>query len=277
MNRNPVLENDFLRIVLDLDMGGRIISFYDIKRDLEQLWYDPARVPMDPALDYDGNFAGGMDELLPCDLPERGYPDHGELWNLPLECQTGDDSLTVSGTLPISRLAYKRSMRLSANSLICDNCITNTSGQAVEFLWKLHAALAIAPGDKFIAPYNCVQAADPGDWSKLPDSMPQQWQNPYTIAGFDGSSDFFYLTDPTGSELILQRSNGSSFICRFDGKVFPLSWVFASFGRLNGSRTLIMEPCTNYPASLEDAARHGVCAMLENNCSINTRIIWTIQ
>ena len=50
MSRNPVLENDFLRIELDLDMGGRVISFYDKKREFEQLWYDAARVkPRDRA------------------------------------------------------------------------------------------------------------------------------------------------------------------------------------------------------------------------------------
>ena len=72
MSRNPVLENDFLRIELDLDMGGRVISFYDKKREFEQLWYDAARVPMNPALDYDGNFAGGMEHgLFECDAGGR--------------------------------------------------------------------------------------------------------------------------------------------------------------------------------------------------------------
>lgn len=277
MSRNPVLENEFLRIELDLDMGGRVISFYDKKREFEQLWYDAARVPMDPALDYDGNFAGGMDELLPNDLPERGYPDHGELWSLPLECSSNENTLTVSGTLPVSKLAYSRTMYLDGCSLVSDCCITNTAQEPVDFLWKLHAALAIAPGDKFIAPYNCVQAADPGDWSKARDCMPRKWQNPYVIAPFDGKSDFFYLTDPTACELVLERTNGSRFICSFDGRVFPLTWVFASFGRLNDSRTLIMEPCTSYPISLDEAAAKGVCAGLGANESIKTQIRWTVK
>ena len=41
-----------------------------------------------PGTDYDSNFWGGIDELLPNDIDEKidtiDYPDHGELWTTAL-------------------------------------------------------------------------------------------------------------------------------------------------------------------------------------------------
>ena len=98
----PILENDYLKITVDPSHGGRIIGFLNKLRGAEQIWYDPSRLPVDPALDYDGNFAGGMDELLPNDPPEDGFPDHGELWTLPLNWRTrsGWDSAAQRACLP---------------------------------------------------------------------------------------------------------------------------------------------------------------------------------
>ena len=54
---------------------------FDKESQVEFLWYDASRLPVKPELDYDENFASRIDELLPCDLPEHGVPDHGELWH----------------------------------------------------------------------------------------------------------------------------------------------------------------------------------------------------
>ena len=59
---NPVLENSLLRIEVDPKHGGRITSFFVKASQTELLWYDASRLPVNPTLDYDGNFAGGMDE-----------------------------------------------------------------------------------------------------------------------------------------------------------------------------------------------------------------------
>ena len=58
---NPVLENSLLRIEVDPEHGGRVTSFFAKMTQTELLWYDASRLPVNPALDYDGNFAGGMD------------------------------------------------------------------------------------------------------------------------------------------------------------------------------------------------------------------------
>lgn len=272
----PVIENDFLRITVDPAHGGRIIGFWDKLRGTEQLWYDPSRLPVNPALDYDGNFAGGMDELLPNDPPEDGFPDHGELWTLPLNCREGNGKLLLQGDLPLCRLAYRREMYLAENTLIAEYRLENTTNHPQDFLWKLHAALQIECGDVLDVPAECVQAADPGNWSKGLHGMPLRWNGKYTVPEMDGTSDFFYLTGLTGNEIRLTHGNGTIFSCRFDPAIFRSVWIFASFGRLNGARTLIMEPCTNYPGTLAEARSSKVCARLKPGEYIHTKVTWTL-
>ena len=272
----PGIENDHLRITVDPAHGGRIIGFLDKLRGTEQLWYDPSRLPVNPELDYDGNFAGGIDELLPNDPPEEGFPDHGELWTLPLNCKPERGELLLDGKLPLSGLSYHRKMHLEGNSLIAEYQIENTAVHSLDFLWKPHAALQIECGDALDVPAQCVQAADPANWSKASHGMPCQWMGKYTVPEMDGSSDFFYLTGLTGNEIRLTRRDGTVFCCRFDPAIFRCVWIFASFGRLNGSRTLIMEPCTNYPGTLAEARRSKVCASLNPGESIHTTVKWAI-
>lgn len=273
-----ILENPCLRITVDPAYGGRVTSFFAKKTAREFLWFDRTRLPADPALDYDGNFAGGMDELLPCDLPENGWPDHGELWTLPLDVEeaTGE-KLTLAGSLPKSEIYYRRTMSLQENSLVSEYTLRNIGKEPVSFLWKMHAALRISRGDRFFAPAQCVQAADPGNWSRSANGMPERWCGDYIIPEMDGSSDFFYLTALEEGSIRLVRTDGGVFRCDFDLKQFSAVWIFASFRRLNGSQTLVMEPCTNYPILISDAKKAKICAQLGPQKEFHTRVIWTAE
>ena len=272
-----VLENSLLRIEVDPDHGGRITSFFSKATRTEFLWYDANRLPVNPALDYDGNFAGGMDELVPCDFPEHGFPDHGELWTQPLYACCEAEQLVLEGVLPKCGLRYRRAMRLERNAMVSLYTLENTNSAPLDFMWKLHAALAIAPGDHLVVPAHCQQAADPGDWSKAATALPACWKGACDIPPMDGTSDFFYLTDLQDGMMELHRQDGQCFRCDFDTAVFPCAWVFASFGRLNGSRTLIMEPCTNYPVALDDAVKAKCCAHLEPGETLATEVRWSVS
>lgn len=271
------LKNEALQVLVDPEHGGRIVSFVELRGGTEFVCYDPRRLPVDPSLDYDGNFAGGFDELLPNDPPEDGFPDHGELWTLPLTAEWEKNALRLSGTLPLSRLRYERRMCLDGNALISEYRLVNTGKRPLDFLWKLHAALRIAEGDCFMAPAGCVQAADPGEWSLAADGMPRRWPGKYPIPGRNGRSDFFYLTDLDRGELVLKRADGHVFTCRYAPEVFACAWVFASFGRLNDAYTLIMEPATNYPCSLAGARQSRTCAGLNPGETLAATVRWQAE
>lgn len=107
-----------------------------------------------PGADYDSNFWGGIDELIPNDIPENidsiSYPDHGELWTTVLDYNTSSDQVSVFGKMPLCELHYHKAISLDADlpQIRIDYKIKNESKKRRHFLWKLHAALIIKKGDR---------------------------------------------------------------------------------------------------------------------------------
>jgi hypothetical protein len=100
------LESDHLRVDVAPGVGGRVVSLVEKSGGHEFLWRNRAlRLESLPAgSEYDPNFFGGIDELLPNDIPEEingvACPDHGALWTLPLAWRCDGARLTLEGTLP---------------------------------------------------------------------------------------------------------------------------------------------------------------------------------
>ncbi len=230
-----------------------------------------------------------MDELIPTDIPETingiDCPDHGELWTLALEAEPGADKdgdwLNLSGRLPLFGLDYRRSMRLDNNHLICEYRITNNAETERKFLWKLHAAMAVQPGDRIVCPAACAQVADP-DWSRCKSIKPFAWPDAdgldmSVVPQPDGSTEFLYLFELSTGHMGLKAQDGARLDCFFDEQVFPCCWYFASHGGLDGAYTAVLEPCTTMPISVNQAAQEGFCSQLQPGESINTTVKWTIS
>src|SRR3989442_445486 len=112
------LESDVLRADIAPNVGGRLVSLVEKSGGHEFLWRNHA-LPLQslPAgSEYDPNFYGGIDELLPNDMPEEingvAFPDHRELWTLPLARQCDEERLKLTGTLPRFGLRYEREVLL---------------------------------------------------------------------------------------------------------------------------------------------------------------------
>ena len=282
-----VLENGFLRVEVAPGIGGRVVSLQHLSSGREFLWRNPnlALVRSLPGAEYDPNFYGGMDELLPNDAPEVidgiTCPDHGELWTLPLTAETREGELILSGRLPLFGLAYERSMGLEENRLICRYRITNPTTSARRFLWKLHAALAVRRGDRIVCPAGSAQAADPA-WSRRKTTAPFDWPSAdgldmSIVPEPDGSTEFLYLYDLRDGLMALEAADGAGISCRFDTSVFPCCWYFASHGGMDGAFVGVLEPCTNMPMSVNEADAEGFCAGLQPGDQLETTVVWTLD
>jgi hypothetical protein len=236
-----------------------------------------------PGSAYDPNFYGGIDEVIPGDLPETiagiENPDHGELWTLALDAQIDLDTLVLHGQLPQWGLHYTKrvSLQPGTSSLHLDYRIQNNSGQQRIFLWKLHAALEISPGDRLICPAELAVAADP-HWSRWHSPAPFAWplvegQRADIIPAPNGTTDFLYLYGLWDGLVGLQsRERGCQFTIRFDPVIFPYVCYFASYGGFDGHYTAVLEPCTAMPLSVNEAARLNQCSVLAPGEQITTRI-----
>jgi hypothetical protein len=279
------LESDLLKVDVAPAIGGRVVSLVEKTTGHEFLWRNSALSLMclPPGSEYDPNFYGGIDELLPNDMPETinglACPDHGELWTTALDWGIEDGCLRLRGQLPRFGLVYEREMSLRADTPCVDLAyrFTNPTNQPRQFLWKLHAALAVAPGDVIECPARKAQVVDLA-WSRFHTLAPFDWpmiegQAANVVPAPGSATDFFYLFDLSAGDMAWRRPGaGLRFAYQFDLKVFRFAWLFASYGGFNGHYTVVLEPCTAMPISVNDAAAKRQCSDLKPGEILETKV-----
>lgn len=266
-------------------LGGKITSVFNKHLQKEFLWTNQ-NLPLkmnEQGADYDTNFYGAIDELLPSDVAETvdglSYPDHGELWTTPLQYEEAGEKITVSGTLAISGLHYSKTIYADDNSpvIYTSYSITNKTASTRSFLWKLHAALQVQEGDKIISSARFGQVVDPA-YSRFTTTDPFAWpiienMDASIIPENDNTVDFFYLYDTQiGDMQLLSADEQHLFSYRYDTKVFPYEWMFASYGAFLDHYVAILEPCTNMPMSIQEAKAKGQCAILQPGETLTTTV-----
>jgi hypothetical protein len=264
-----------LEVTVAPAVGGRIVQIQHLGSGHQFLWNNSnlSLTGVPRGGDYDSNFFGGIDELLPNDLIEAvdgvEYPDHGELWTTPLEWAWDGDVLVVRGLLELSGLLYERRLRLGGEAPLIDlhYRIENRADSPRHFLWKLHAAMNVKEGDLIDCPARHGQVVDL-DYSRFNTTEPFAWptlqgEAVNVIPPQNGTVDFYYLYGLQEGRMAWRRpSSRLRFEYRFDTTVFPYAWLFASQGGFGDHYTAILEPCTTMPISVNDAIPLGQCSRL---------------
>jgi hypothetical protein len=278
-------ENEFLSFEIAPAAGGKITSIFNKRLQKEFLWTNKnVRLEIHQAgADYDTNFLGGIDELIPNDIPETidaiVYPDHGELWTTRLDHELLADRIAVFGKLKLSGLYYKKTVRLDSLGPIVhlDYRIRNESKTTRHFLWKMHAALRIEAGDQLITGAKKARVVDAA-YSRFKDMDEFSW--PF-IEGMDaskvpernGEMDFFYLYAAEEPEMSLVTGKGRHlFRYNYEKGVFPFQWYFASYGGFLGHYVAVLEPCSSMPMSVTEASREGQCTALSPGEELTTTV-----
>jgi hypothetical protein len=267
------------------ELGGRIVQIRHRGSGHEFLWNNAGLplAPQPPGSPYDPNFYGGIDELIPNDIPEVidgiACPDHGELWTTPLRWNWDESSLSLQGQLPLFGLNYERRMTLRPDRPMIDlrYRIVNESNGPRHFMWKLHAAIAVAEGDEIECPARHAQVVDL-QYSRFTTLTPFEWpeiegERANFVPARDGTVDFFYLYGLLAGRIAWKRPiQKLKFEYQFDTATFPFAWLFATYGGFDGHYTAILEPCTTMPISVNDAISIGRCSRLEPGESLLTDV-----
>jgi hypothetical protein len=153
-----ILENAQLRVVILPELGAKIWSVYYKPADREMLWHNPrfGPRPTPNGARYDDWFCGGWDELFPNDPPViidgDPYPDHGELWSMPYAWEvvrSSSDEVTIrfdrAGVVTPTRSEKWLTPRRDESKVRIRYRFINDGPTPLDFVWKLHPALAIGP------------------------------------------------------------------------------------------------------------------------------------
>lgn len=290
-----VIENSHLRLVILPELGGKLWSLVYKPLDREIFWHNPRMAPR-PAFygaAYDDWFCGGWDELFPNDAPTSFagdlYPDHGEWWAMPFAWEITTqraDEVTVhlrrAGVVTNTTVERWITVRDDAARVELRYRIRNDGPQPLDFLWKLHPALAISPHARLELP-DCTVLPDPAFNDRL-DKQPFAWPHARSAQGDAvdmrvvpapdaATCDFYYATDLAAGWCALSDAQ-ARYRCEltFDPAVFRSVWVFGAYGGWRGHYVTILEPCTGYPYRLEDAVAQGTAIRLAAGEELETTV-----
>lgn len=298
--RAILLENELLRAVVLPEAGAKIWQITYKPLDADLLWNNPrippARLPSNSR--YDDVWSGGWDELFPNDevsvIEGESYPDHGELWTGEWDAEpwsrADEAGVRLRYVTPISSIEVEKTIRLRCNQprIEFQHRFTNRGRAAFPFLWKLHPAMAVTPQHLIDFPpmQVALEAAFPGTLARAPELS--QWPLIKTPAGCidlrrvtpedTGQLYFFYGTQMKGNWCALTNiATGLACGLQFDPKVFPYSWLFATYGGWRNYNVAVLEPCTGYPLNfqaMKAAGRHRTLAPGE---SLQTDVRFLVQ
>ncbi len=176
-----------LSLTLVPELGGKISSLRDERTGREWLWRHPRlayqTVPPAGGRSYVAEAdTGGWDEcfpsVAPCPYPSAPWAgaaiqDHGELWSqaaIPEVTESAETILLRTRWRGIALpYVFERTITLAANSarLRVDYTAANKAEAPIQFIWCLHALLAIEPGMELRLP----PSARFNRWGTLPPDL----------------------------------------------------------------------------------------------------------
>ena len=153
---HPVnIENDFIRMEVWPQIGGKVSSVIDKGDNFELLFNVPGEIPDSPYYDvrYGDHWYSGWDECFPAIAPSKypvhpyegiSVPDHGELWGIP----TTTAVPTLNGITTVwngLRFGYRlsRKLYLEGPAVVAEYQLSNLAPFEFRFVWAMHALLSL--------------------------------------------------------------------------------------------------------------------------------------
>jgi hypothetical protein len=283
--RTVVVDSRFLRFVLFPEVGAKIFSVVHKPTGKEVLWRNSAVPPRElpPGSAYDDCWSGGWDELFPNDeaasLNGEVYPDHGELWAAKWACdiETGAEEARIylRTTCPVSKCRVEKWITVNDREerLRFRHRLTNLCDRTLPYLWKLHPALAVSPGDSVLIPAASIRlepeclgtlGGGPRDFAGPVLHLPDRIVDVRVVPPREsGDLHFFYGLDlREGWCASYDPARRLAVAWSFPKELFTSCWLFASYGGWRDHYVAVLEPCTAFPFRLEQAAARGQCAVL---------------
>jgi uncharacterized repeat protein (TIGR01451 family) len=181
-----VLENDYLRVTLLPELGGRVYQMIDKSTGHNAFYQNPVVKPTRwGPLSGDENWwlaAGGIEWCLPVD--EHGY-EWGEPWQWSVVTSTACATVTVRDTEASDRLRAAVDLSLPAHqaALAVTPRLENPTAGDLSYEFWLNAALAPGPENRPTADLEFVFNADEMAVHSTGDSrLPCQWPQPTSTA-----------------------------------------------------------------------------------------------
>src|ERR1035438_6507195 len=268
------LRNADLELAVAPALRAKVVSLKNLLTGREWLWHPIPGMRLfrnQPGDDFSHSTLVGWDECLPtiapCTWKGRGFPDHGEAWNLAwnLDASAWERGvLETSVCLPVSSFHFTRTLQLNGNSLIVEYVLENPAPVAQEFLWAAHPLLALHEGDR-------LDLTDETRFQLNGDSWLESLE---FSAGSPGCAKLYAGPLRQGRAGIFNSRTGDRLTFEWDTAECDTLGLWLTRGGWHGHHHLAIEPANGAHDSLAVAAPEG------KRCGIippNSQKTWRIQ
>ncbi|MFD0693573.1 DUF5107 domain-containing protein [Paenibacillus sp. GCM10027628] len=277
-----VIENDRVRVEIVPDIGGKIVSLVYKPSGKEWLLDSGSRPFVQPF--YGSAFTdwdmSGWDECFPtinaCTVRANEHvavqlPDHGEVWSLPWNCETQDQSVvcSVSGIGLPYRLTRTISFLTTGHVRLAYK-VDNLGGDQLPFLWTAHPQFSISEPTQIVLPDSmrnmlCVYGGRKLQIGEEYDVSSYLNIQPEPIA--DGKKFYYPGVVPAGWSGLYGRESGNYLRVSVDVHKVPYLGIWIDEGKYNDRVTCALEPGIGYYDSLEMALINGTSVVIESSKS----------
>jgi galactose mutarotase-like enzyme len=284
-----------LTVVVLPEAGARIYSIRHRSLGRELLWQNPgvppARVP--GGRSYDDNWCGGWDDVLPNDEPASvlglTLPDHGEMWSAVFDVKAqARDHVRLRAQCRTAGFDVEKAIWVEDEAIRIRYSVENRSGRAMPFMWKLHPAVRLAPGDRIYIPArrfrlepaslgSLVDAGMSGIWPLV--QTPNRTVDLSCVPPPEAQELFFvYALDLVqGACGVYRPSDRSLCVWSFPKHLFTACMLFASYGGWQGHYVAVLEPTTAWPFRLEEAIAAGTYSSLATGARLEAEIRFEVR
>lgn len=295
-----LLENEWLKISILPEVGGKIYDLIYKPTSRNFLWHNPRIIPQAYAIEanFDNYWCGGWDEGFPtcdeCDHAGEHYPNLGELrslrWTVEAVEQTSQGmTAEISAFGPISSVQVRKTITLHREkpSVSVRSQITNLGPRPIDYIWGTHPA--VNPGRNALLRIP-AKTGIVGLASHPSLGMPEQRYVWPVLETPTGQTDMsltqpkeagifcgHYATDlEHGWYAIEDLDTREGFLLSFPKEQCPYLWMWLVYGGWRGYRHVILEPWTSYPVHLAEAAKRQKQRVLKSDETFEVMVSATI-
>jgi len=253
MYKKLTLENSDLKIIISPELGGRVLSLFNKKKEFEWVWNNKNLIEgiVPKGTNYDDNWQGGWEELFPNDAIEKfswgtGY-DHGETWSHAWKVNESSNKKIILETSNLdSGSKICKTYSLNGNKLRVEYCL-RVSFKDI-FLFKLHIAIPIYSRCNIKGNFSKIKKVEDSFGNILETEDITHFLNLENNSKF---FDFGYVENEDNHLSLHQENN--SLKLTYDKEFLNYLWIFQSQGGWMGHNVLVLEPASNGKKLFKDA------------------------
>ena len=269
----------YIALVLP-DQGAKIASFYDKARGKEYLLQNPSEryTPLGPCGEFEKCECSGFDDMFPtidpCIVDGESYPDHGEVARVPFSYEIADNCLTLSFT---SKLGYRFEKRVceDAEGRLCINYkLENKKSAPLRALFATHCLVRIENGGRIRTPFSSSDSIDlvydtEREGARVcfePEMLKTVWSDRRE------ARKWYFPDRVSDGAVAYEYPSGERFVMEYDKESLPYLGIWLDLGKINGTYSVGIEPCSLGYDTVHNAAMHGQLGAIDEALEFTVKL-----